>query len=117
MELQTFIRASLTQIVNGIKEAQDDPKNAGAVIVPMRFFDGDKKVHWPKAETRVTKVDFDVAVSAEETAKGGGKASLAVMGVGLSGGGGKEKSASSVSRIKFEIMIVLPGKDEKGAEQ
>ncbi len=80
MELKTFIAETLQQICAGIKEAQSadggDAINAeGAGREGGNLF---STVHG-----NFTRVDFDVAVSAETA--GGGKGSIKVLGVGAEG--------------------------------
>jgi len=51
-----------------------------------------------------TRVDFDVAVSAETA--GGGKGSIKVLGVGAEGGG--QHKSTYANRITFSVPIRLP---------
>jgi len=51
-----------------------------------------------------TRIDFDVAVSAETTR--GGKDSVRVFGVGTEGGG--ERTTAYANRITFSVPIRLP---------
>ena len=54
-----------------------------------------------------TRVDFDVAISAET--QGGGKGSLEVFSVGISGGA--ERKSGYANRINFGVPIRLPDGD------
>jgi len=58
-------------------------------------------------------VEFDIAVSAEETASGSGKAGVRVMQFVEAGGDiSKENKNSSVSRIQFGVYIDPLTKEE-----
>jgi hypothetical protein len=99
MELKTFITETLQQICTGIKEAQSahDAINAeGAGAVSGNLF--------ANAYGNFTRIDFDVAVSAETG--GGGKGSIKVFGVGAEGGA--ERKTAYANRITFSVAVRLP---------
>lgn len=116
MNLQTFISQTLIQIANGIREAEEQLTNAGAVVNPRHITGAgnnmsnvyghiDTKSNSPRA---VHSVEFDVAVTAvkgEET-KGGIGVVMGAIGIGSQGR--SEESNTSISRIKFKIPIALP---------
>ena len=85
MELKEFIKETLTQITQGVVQAQgtDSGPDVNARTGGYDKFGGNL--------TNVgdygmfTRVDFDVAVSAETS--GGGEVKLTVFGVGAEGGG------------------------------
>lgn len=60
-------------------------------------------------------VDFDVAVTTDSTADAKGGLSLKVAGIGVEGGGGMAERDSVVSRIKFQVPIVLPRSSDADA--
>jgi hypothetical protein len=102
MELKTFITETLQQICAGIKEAQSsvggdaiNAESAGAHGGNL-FSGGTYGIF--------TRVDFDVAVSAETG--GGGKGSIKVFGVGAEGGA--ERKTAYANRITFSVPIRLP---------
>jgi Trypsin-co-occurring domain 2 len=102
MDLKTFITETLQQIVEGIKEAQSgtggDAVNAeSAGANGGNLFSGGSYGSF-------TRVDFDVAVSAETA--GGGQGSIKVFGIGAEGGGQHKKQHAN--RITFSIPIRLP---------
>ncbi|MDF1631051.1 hypothetical protein [Mycoplana sp. MJR14] len=106
MDLKDFVAASLQQILEGVKQAQaaegGDNINAENLGVPEG-----KNVFAAGTYGTFTLVEFDVAVSAETSGKGG--ANLKVFGVGLEGGG--EHKAGRANRIAFAIPVRLPDGD------
>jgi len=100
MELDEYIRATLTQIISGVDQAKKDYPDRIAV----RVLHGDKgqpKGVQISANSIGFLVDFDVEVTA--ATKGGGKLSIGMAGFGGGAEAGKESSHSN--RIKFSVPI------------
>lgn len=113
MELRQFVSETLGQIVGGIKDAQENTDNEGALIVPAREggsyhaqeeLDHDGFIH------SIQAIDFDVAITTTEATGTKGGIGLFVGAVGLGTQGASDTSNQSVSRIKFTIPIALPSK-------
>ena len=115
MQLQEFIKQSLSQIVNGVREAQQElARNGHGEVNPHGIqhepggivgrVSGATNPNWAEVQF----VDFDVAVTVTESSETGGRAGISVLGIGA----GAEKQSglanSSVSRIQFKVPIVLP---------
>jgi hypothetical protein len=100
MDLQTFVRDSLVQIINGVREAQAKEGELGDRINP-------KQGGW-----KIQDVEFDVALTVEKKTGGGLKVVAGVFG----GEGGHHREQSEVSRVKFVVPLVLPiaGKEQPG---
>ncbi|MEE9131239.1 MAG: hypothetical protein V3T84_14560 [Phycisphaerales bacterium] len=114
MELQEFITESLTQILTGVKAAEERAGEHGGVINPrVRSPGGDKRpvivsgTGLRPAET----VHFDVAVTVVEgtQAKAGIGVVAGVFGIGAKGSSTAE--SSSISRLKFSVPIAFPFMD------
>jgi len=118
MNLEEFVETSLKQIISGVRKAQEATRIEGKhvseadVINPHLMYSAD---HAPKGKYYATNernlihfVDFDVAVTTDSTADAKGGLSLKVAGIGVEGGGGTTERDSVVSRIKFQVPIVLP---------
>jgi hypothetical protein len=93
MDLQTFVRESLTQIMAGIREAQQKEGEQGHFINPK----GARG--W-----KFRDVDFDIALTASSKTQGGIKVVAALVG----GEGERAAEHSTVSRVKFSVPVVFP---------
>ena len=98
MDIKEFVSETLSQIIDGVVDAQQQTKGKNAVVAP----------HYAYQQ----KVGFDVAVTVVESMEKTGKAGITVWSIGGGVSGKSETSSSTVSRIKFEIAIELP----KGSE-
>jgi hypothetical protein len=119
MNLQNFVTESIVQIVRGIEAANDALKDSTAVVSPKNVVPIDtERSHVfgyliePDSQgqyrTSVQRIDFDVAVYAEEGTETKGGIGLMVGTIGLGSQGKSDKSHSSESRIKFAVPIILP---------
>lgn len=108
MELKEFIAETLSQIVEGVQIAQsrDNGKNVNAAMAGADF--GGHLVNVGTYGV-ATRVDFDVAVTAET--KGGAGAKLSVFGIGAEGGAAH--TAGTANRIGFSIPVRLPDGDRE----
>jgi hypothetical protein len=103
MDLRTFIKTALLDVINGISDAQKETPEG--TVVP------DTSIAQSWVEIGITKIqviDFEVLVRAEES-----KGSEAKIGVvaGVFGGGVKGQSSadnSHESKIKLRIPVQLP---------
>jgi hypothetical protein len=100
VELKDFVKTVLTQIDAAVDEARAETSR------DIRFSEKDSK----------RTIEFDVAVSAENTDSKSGKAGVRVLEF-VEGGGeiSKENKSSTVSRITFGLRIESRTKEE--AEQ
>jgi hypothetical protein len=58
-------------------------------------------------------VDFDVAVTTDYKDEAKGGIGLKVFGIGIEAGGAAAEGGATVSRIKFQVPIILPRYEEK----
>ena len=110
MELREFINETVTQIAQGVKDAQEATKGTGAMINPrMKGTDqAGKYVSLTTGAIFVSEVEINVAISALE--KEGNKFGIGVV-TGLLSGGGAQSSGqenSTMSTVKFCVPIALP---------
>lgn len=108
MELKEFIKETITQIVEGVVEAQRQIATHGAEINP-------KKVEFKEAgqynyhnNGKPHYVEFDVGLTS--TQKSGSTEGIGVFLGSISLGKKNDDGAehSAVSRIKFSLPLVLP---------
>ena len=100
MDLKTFVAETLKQIVDGVREAQSK-EGGDAINAEAAPSSGSLLL------TRggmFTRVDFDVAVSAET--EGGGKGGIKVFSVGVEAGAAHKTGYAN--RITFSVPVRLP---------
>lgn len=102
MDLKTFVTETLSEILEGIADAQeaDEAHNINATAHGNpggNLFSDGRRMH--------TRVDFDVAIAAETA--GGGKGKIQVFAIGSAEAGGEHKS-SYANRIAFSVPVRLP---------
>ena len=98
MELKDFIKKVLTDLVESVEEVRQTSQ---------------RDIHLIDSKNERT-VEFDIAVTVENTTTGSGKAGIKVLHL-IEGGGAlsKEIKNSSVSRIKFGVHVDRLTKEEK----
>ena len=116
MDLKEFVAESLRQIMEGVTEAKEHGSNIGAEVNPFadlgsynRYPEGVIFRHMEgKGGQYAQNVSFDVAVTTieESHTKGGAKLAVAVFSAGA--GKEKDRTDSSVSRVKFTVPVFLP---------
>ena len=91
MELKEFVKNVLKDLVDGVEEAKAESSH-----------DMSLKSHKESSQT----VEFDIAVTVEDSTNKGGKAGIKVFQL-VEGGGeiSREVKNSSVSRVKFGVYI------------
>ena len=109
MELKDFITETLTQMMEGVKNAQEKAKEVGAIVNPEA---NDSSKHYIEVGNEhiasIQNVEFEIALTAsttEETKKG---INVAFAAIELGRGKGNNEQNSAINKIKFEIPIVLP---------
>jgi len=112
MDVKEFVAESLSQILEGVREAQRSDGGSDINAYNANSIPGGKNAFAAGQFGTFTLVEFDIAVSAETSGKGG--ANLKVFGVGIEGGG--EHTAGKANRITFAIPVRLPDGDKERAE-
>lgn len=113
MELKDFIREALSQIVQGVTEAQNAVASTGGEISP-RYSTRQQSTHQDlkllKSEKGgiIQNVEFDVAVTATEGTGTRGGIGVFVGAFALGSQGQSQSENSSLSRIKFSVPVTLP---------
>ena len=119
MELKEFVSQSLTQIFEGVKDAQEKTNELGGSVAP--------KIIAPQRENpvilgfnhkqAVILVDFDVSLNTVDSTatKTGFGLFVAAFGGGIQSGG--TSSNKEFSRLHFSVPVILPSSIEKVEEQ
>ncbi|WP_026954687.1 hypothetical protein [Algoriphagus vanfongensis] len=114
MELKEFIKQSLTQIAQGVKESQEDLLEVGAIVVPDKTYKNADSF-FIKTDSigrqEVTEINFKIGVTINESSES--KGGIGVMSGFLNIGGSIESGNSNqnVNTIEFTIPMVLPSVD------
>jgi hypothetical protein len=98
MDIKLFVKETLQQIVEGVKEIQSEVATK-AQIAPI----GNQR----------EKVEFDIAVTVEEEKTKDKRAGLSVYCIKAGAGGQTSASTSTVHRIKFSVGIDFESKAEQ----
>lgn len=118
MKLSEFVQEVLTEIISGIRAAQST--TGGAYVVPSGDGGHDYAKH-PRvsssARLKSSIVDFDIALTVEESSRGGGEGALKVFGMGANVQGELAAKGATVSRIQFAVPILLPESQRKWHEE
>ncbi len=118
MNVQEFIKETLTQIANSANEVNRAFESIGA-YVPSKCIKGNNVAIRTEGTLprNVVLVDFDIAVTvtqSKETSGGGGISVASILKAGVQKEGSTENQ--EVNRIKFSIPLVLPD-DQKEREK
>lgn len=101
MDLKTFVKTSLTQILDGIREAQELP--GGENIAAEGYIGGQGNLMSGGTSGFFTLVDFDVLVLAGTK---DGQPDVKVADTEISNK--RESSQQNANRVKFSVHVRLP---------
>ncbi len=116
MELKDFVKHTILDIAAGIQEANEAAVAQGidfkANPKPIYFRSEGNVEYMPSSTGRDTKqvemIKFDVAVTSTGTITGEAGAGINVAGFKVGGAGEVKDENENVSRIKFEVPVLLP---------
>jgi hypothetical protein len=112
MLLSEFVSSSITQIIDGVLEAQKHALEKGAKINPFGLSIDNPTTKIQQDYSRVEfgqVIEFDVAVTTTEGNQTQGGAGISIASIARIGMDAKTDSSNThVSRLKFSIPIFLP---------
>ena len=114
MELKDFVRDTLNALIDGVREVQGTAAEKGKFVVPDagRGVRADSKPHSGitvlNTGDLITFVEFDVALTASDSKQTKGGIGVLFGAVNLGSQGQSDSGTASLSRIKFQIPLVLP---------
>jgi hypothetical protein len=108
VDLKEFVSQTLTQIMEGVREAQSASTHGGVVSPTLNHFGKLSEVVQTDTGHFAHMVDFDVALTVEQGSGTKGGIGLVVGPVTLGSTGQSSAQNSSVSRVKFRVPVVLP---------
>lgn len=113
MELKDFIVSAITSLTDGVAEADRAIKSKGGLVNPgTHTTDGKSNTGFVHPRTTL---NFDIAISATNTKGGGAGVSAKILVVEAKLGGSVESKNESVSRLTFELDVVLPSDQSQDA--
>jgi hypothetical protein len=112
MELKDFIAQTISQIMEGVKEAQKLAEKLGGGVNPKGqvYLTAESAPFMDKETTRIGDfIHFDVEVEVTEgkTESGGAKISIPSIG-GFGGKLSRKKQNRSINRVKFRLPVIYP---------
>lgn len=110
MNLQEFIKTALTDIVSGVAQASEAAGAHGASVGSMKLYGWTKenKILTNENERPIATVEFDIALAESNSKDTKGGIGVYLGAVGLGSQGASHGEASTHSRIKFSVPMVLP---------
>jgi hypothetical protein len=105
MELKEFIKETLVQIMDGVKEAQQAVIEYGAIVNPENVVGC---IQVGRQGRFCQQIDFDVTLAEIESNEKSTGIGVSLPVVGIGGKGQKNESTSSMTKIHFVIPVVLP---------
>jgi hypothetical protein len=106
LEISDFVAESITQIAQGVAKAAENVEKLGGKVNPRSFSGGTNSSS--NFVVRETVIEFDLVVGVEATKEGGAKAKIAVLGQGITGGGGISSKNHATNRISFKVVAQMP---------
>lgn len=104
MELKDFVRDTLLDIIQGVKEAQDECDGAGAIICPRSGQVDSKYTRGPQT------VSFNIILEGEEGGSGtsGIKVSFPQIGFHIGKISDENKKNSEQTSVNFTVPVYFP---------
>ena len=111
MELSTSITETLKDIIKGIKDSQEFAQEQGARVNPFNVPAANGSfISYESESTKkaLTRIAFDIAVTASNQQETGVSGGVSVWGINIGGKQSDSDLNQTVSRIKFDVTVVLP---------
>lgn len=110
MELKDFITETLTQMMEGVKNAQEKAKGFGAIVNPPSPHKKESTIDYGDLGEyqRIQTIEFEVSLTSTSTSDSQKGISVAFAGIGAKGGKENTEQNSIVNKIRFDIPIALP---------
>lgn len=117
MELKDFVKHTILDISKAIKEANDEATSQGLDIKvnPLNVYEATSGrlehfiPHSGSSSNRtIEKIKFDVAVTTGGSMSGDAGAGINVAGIKIGGSGSVKGEHENISRIAFEVPVVMP---------
>ena len=117
MEIKDFVKEALSQIVEGINEANQQMNDKGAFVASTDLWEtprNPKSDIYTKCNNKhqiVREIEFDISIEVSDSSKAGGGGSLQVLSLFHAEGGVENNiHSSSMHKIRFSLPLALPSK-------
>lgn len=109
MELKDFIKQVLADVTNAVRESQQELNN-GSVIAPSKTYAISEIAMYKDRTNKVepSRINFEVAVSVEESKDKKAQVNILSSIVGLGASGGSHDLSKQISRLCFSIPLIYP---------
>jgi hypothetical protein len=119
VELREFVKETLVQITQGVRDAQVLAREAGGAVSPAltAFQQAESYLGRIEGNHPVFLVDFDVAVTATKGKGAGAEAKVTIAPFSVGAGGKVNQAEEKTSRVKFKVPVALPIDEASKAER
>ena len=111
MELRKYIKEALLQIVDGVKEAQAEALEKGAIINPVNINGGsitNEYIDINDNSVRVNNIDFEIEVSTIDETNASAGVGIYVAGIGFGAKNNDKGSNLAKNKLTFSVPTTLP---------
>lgn len=114
MELKEYVCQTIVQICQGVKEAQKECAEMGAIVNPAVTIGTNGEFCIPKKTSvvnivrRVQMIDIDATLTDSSSDTGGGHLGIGVNFAGIRIGGEQTSGNSSTNHVHFSVPVALP---------
>ncbi len=114
MELKEYVCQTIVQICQGVKEAQKECAEMGAIVNPAVTFGEDGEFFIPtnpskgKVGRRVQMIDIDATLTDSSSDTSGGHLGLSVSFLGVKFGEDQKTGKESTNHVHFSVPVALP---------
>ena len=115
MELKEFISSTLTQIADGVRDAQKHYSEIGGVVNPgnLNRVEGTTILYGKvdpqyRSAILLCNVHFEVSLTSEDKSSSSGGIGVFLSAVSLGGKTSDSDSKSSLNRVTFDVAVSLP---------
>lgn len=112
MDIKEFVAGALTQLVQGLNDAQGEIMKAGGSVNPPVLETDQRRLifcnNTESGKTIIAEIEFDIALTVTQSE--GNKAAIGVF-TALIGAGAQTQAESvgqNTSRIKFSVPVLFP---------
>lgn len=111
MELKQYVKETLLQIIDGVKEAQEEALEKGAIINPVNIRGGNATNEYININDNsvcVNNIDFEVEISTTDETNTTTGVGIYVAGLGLGTKNNDKGKNLATNKLAFSVPTTLP---------